>query len=143
MILSCHQEKNLKEAFERHHLRLTEQRKHVFALLVSQKDHPTADEVHMRAKKAIGAVSLATIYNCLDALVACGLVKQVNVEREPSRYCSNLRDHAHFHCKHTGRVYDIDLPENTLDALKEVLPEGFDAESVELSFGGKIKSDQI
>jgi len=65
--------------------RLTPQRREVYNVLLEDRDHPTATEVFIRAKKRIPAISLATVYNCLETLVECGLAKQVNVEREATR----------------------------------------------------------
>ena len=31
-------------------------------------------------------ISMATVYNCLDALVKCGLVRQVNLDRGATRF---------------------------------------------------------
>jgi Fur family peroxide stress response transcriptional regulator len=56
------------------------------------------------------SISLATIYNCLDALVASGLVKQVNLNRAPTRYCANLKEHSHFYCEACGTVSDVETP---------------------------------
>jgi len=46
-------------------------------------DHPTAEEVFIRAKREMPDISMATVYNCLDALVECGLARQVTLERAP------------------------------------------------------------
>lgn len=120
-------------------LRATPQREMVYEVLLEKRDHPTADEVFARAKSRMPAISLATVYNCLETLVGCGLVKQVNHERESTRYCPNLREHAHFHDLESGRVYDIDLPEGLVAQLKSMLPTGFDAANVELNFHGRSK----
>jgi len=117
--------------------RSTRQREHVFAVLLDKRDHPTADEVYARARSTMPAISLATVYNCLETLVTCGLVRQVNIDREPSRYCPNLREHAHFHDQRSGRVLDIDVPSTFLANLKRLLPAGFEAEHIEVSFHGK------
>jgi Fur family peroxide stress response transcriptional regulator len=61
----------------------------------------------------------------------------VNIEREPSRYCPNLQEHAHFHDQCSGRVLDIDVPSTFLSKLKQLLPAGYEAQHVELSFHGK------
>ena len=41
---------------------------------------------------------MATVYNCLDALVKCGLARQVTLERGAARFCPNMREHGHFYC---------------------------------------------
>lgn len=142
MTLNARDKKALAEALAKHGLRSTRQREHVFAVLLTKRDHPSADEVYTRAKSGIPGISLATVYNCLETLVACGLVKQVNHERESTRYCPNLAHHAHFHDKATGRMMDIDLPPSVLDELRRILPSGFLAENIEISFHGSSAEKQ-
>ena len=77
---------------------MTKQRKVVYEILMDERDHPTASEVFLRAKAQMPGISLATVYNCLEAMTQAGLIKQVNVVREASRFCPNLRPHAHFFC---------------------------------------------
>ena len=118
-------------------LRSTPQREVVFNTLLNKRDHPTADEVYARVRHDMPTISLATVYNCLETLVQCNLVRAVNFERGPTRYCPNLRPHAHFHDEQTGATYDIDLPAEVLENVNAVLPQGYDASSVEIIFRGK------
>lgn len=118
-------------------LRSTRQREQVYGIIMGERDHPTADEIYARAKEAMPTISLATVYNCLETLVECGLVRQVNFERESSRFCPNLNEHAHFYCKKTGKVFDIDLPPKAVKELRAVLPAGFEMETFELSYRGE------
>jgi Fur family peroxide stress response transcriptional regulator len=118
-------------------LRATPQREVVYSVLLKRRDHPTAEDVFARAKPEMPAISLATVYNCLETLVQCDLVRAVNFERGPTRYCPNLRPHAHFHDEATGATHDIDLPPGILAQVKAVLPPEFDAKSVEIIFRGK------
>ena len=128
----------LDKALAKSGLRSTRQREQVYGIIMGERDHPTAEEIFDRAKQDMPTISLATVYNCLDTLVDCGLVRQVNFERESSRFCPNLNEHAHFYCKSTGKVYDIDLTAQALHELQAVLPEGFEMETFELSFRGQV-----
>jgi Fur family peroxide stress response transcriptional regulator len=121
-------------------LRATPQREVVYNVLLKKRDHPTADEVFARVKSELPSTSLATVYNCLETLVSCDLVRTVNFERGPTRYCPNLRPHAHFHDEHSGKTHDIDLPPDVLDKVRAVLPSGYEAKSVEIIFRGKARS---
>ncbi len=121
-------------------LRTTPQREVVYNVLLKKRDHPTADEVFARVKSEMPTISLATVYNCLETLVQCDLVRAVNFERGPTRYCPNLAPHAHFHDEQTGATHDIELPPGLLDRVNSVLPAGYDAKSVEIIFRGKAKS---
>ena len=118
-------------------LRSTPQREVVYNVLLKKRDHPTADEVFARVKSELPTISLATVYNCLETLVQCDLVRAVNFERGPTHYCPNLRPHAHFHDEQTGKTHDIDLPPALLEKVSAVLPRGYDAKSVEIIFRGK------
>lgn len=118
-------------------LRNTPQREVVYHALLKKRDHPTADEVFARVKAELPTISLATVYNCLETLTQCGLVRAVNFERGPTRYCPNLHPHAHFHDDATGSTHDIDLPPGLLDQLRALLPAGYSAEAIEINFHGK------
>lgn len=118
-------------------LRSTPQREVVYNVLLKKRDHPTADEVYARVRAELPTISLATVYNCLETLVECSLVRAVNFERGPTRYCPNLHPHAHFHDEQTGETHDIDLPPALLDKVNGILPRGYDAKSVEIIFRGK------
>ena len=118
-------------------LRATPQRELVYRSLLQQRDHPTAEEVFARVKAEMPTISLATVYNCLETLVQCRLIRQVNRERSSTRYCPNLRPHAHFHDELTGEIHDVDLPATFVDHLKAILPDNFHASSVEITFLGK------
>ncbi len=94
-------------------LRLTRQRREVYDVLMEQRDHPTATELFIRVKERVPSISLATVYNCLETLAGAGLVKQVNLDRAPSRYCPNLDDHGHFHCTGCGLITDVEFMEGS------------------------------
>ena len=119
-------------------LRSTPQREVVYQVILAKRDHPTAEEIFARVKASMPTISLATVYNCLDTLVQCGLIKQVNFVREPTRYCPNLHEHAHFHDEKTGEIHDVAIPGGLTDRLRAVLPPGYVAEHIDLSFRGSI-----
>ena len=116
--------------------RMTPQRREVYGVLMERRDHPTATEVFIRAKQRMPTISLATVYNCLDTLVGAGVVKQVNVDREPSRYCGNLSPHAHFHCEDCGAVLDLDLKDDVEPSDLVKVSRGASVEKVEVVVRG-------
>jgi Fur family peroxide stress response transcriptional regulator len=127
----------LTERLAERGFRFTAQREHVYHVLKGERDHPTAEQVFLRAKSAMPEISMATVYNCLDALVKCSLVKEVNLDRGASRYCPNMGEHCHFYCAHCERVYDIDLPGSVAKSDPPVkLPRGFKATGYDLSVRG-------
>lgn len=116
--------------------RMTRQRKVVYEVLMSERDHPTASEVFLRAKHVMPGISLATVYNCLETMTHAGLVKQVNVDRDASRYCPNLRPHAHFYCTGCEQIIDIDLQPVADASAPWSLPEGSRVDHLEVSMKG-------
>lgn len=118
-------------------LRNTPQRELVYGVLVKKRDHPTADEVYARVRAEMPTISLATVYNCLEALVQCNVVRQVNFERGPTRYCPNLHPHAHFRDERTGSTIDVDVPPSLIEQLKSHLPPGFAVSDVDITFRGQ------
>jgi Fur family peroxide stress response transcriptional regulator len=114
--------------------RFTPQRQRVYDVLMQKRDHPTADEVFIRAKKQMPEISHATVYNCLDALVKSGLVRQVALDRGATRFCPNMHEHCHFYCDACDRVYDVDLPASMQQAV--ALPKGFHAKHFDMAIHG-------
>ena len=119
-------------------LRMTRQRQEVYRILQQERNHPTANDVFMRVKDRLPNISLATVYNCLEALVEHGIIRQVNFERESSRYCPNLSDHGHFHDAATGVIHDVHFkPGIQLTDLLD-LPPGALIEDIEITLRGKL-----
>jgi Fur family peroxide stress response transcriptional regulator len=112
--------------------RFTPQREHVYAVLLQKRDHPTAEEVFIRAKREMPDISMATVYNCLDALVQCGLARQVTVERGAARFCPNMQEHCHFYCDKCQSVFDIQLA----PGAGMPLPKGFRAQRYDVTIHG-------
>jgi Fur family transcriptional regulator, peroxide stress response regulator len=120
------------ERLARRGLRFTSQRQEVYEVLLARSDHPTAEQVFIRAKKEMPDISMATVYNCLDALVKCGLARQVTLDRGATRFCPNMQDHGHFYCDSCESVFDVNLPA----AAGSCLPKGFKAERFDIAIHG-------
>jgi Fur family peroxide stress response transcriptional regulator len=101
---------------------------------MEQRDHPTAEEVFIRAKGRMPEISMATVYNCLDALVRSGVARQVTVDRGAARFCPNMQEHGHFHCDSCNHVFDIDFPKDGPGCV--ALPKGFKASRYEIAIHG-------
>ncbi len=119
-------------------LRMTRQRQEVYRILMQERNHPTANDVFMRIRETLPSVSLATVYNCLEALVQHGIIRQVNFDREPSRYCPNLDEHGHFHDESTGVIHDVRFKPgvNLADLLD--LPPGAVIKDIEITLRGAL-----
>jgi Fur family peroxide stress response transcriptional regulator len=117
--------------------RMTKQRRVVYDVLTEELDHPTASEVFMRSKERMPGISLATVYNCLETLTQAGIVRQVNVDRDASRFCPNLEPHAHFFCSQCHQVFDIKLKRSANAVSPWRLPRGSKVDDVEVAMKGR------
>jgi len=121
-------------------LRMTRQRQEVYRILQLERNHPTANDVFMRVKDRLPNISLATVYNCLEALVQHGIIRQVNFDRESSRYCPNLSEHGHFHDQATGVIHDVEFKSGVDLANVLNLPPGTVVDDVVITLRGKFAS---
>ena len=115
---------------------MTRQRKVVYEVLLDELDHPTATEVFARSQEQMPGISLATVYNCLETLTQVGAVKQVNLDREASRYCPNLNPHAHFYCTECNEVLDIHLADQSRAETPWKLPSGIQLNQIDVTMKG-------
>jgi Fe2+ or Zn2+ uptake regulation protein len=127
---SAHQ---LTERLNTSGFRFTPQRQHVYDVLQQKLDHPTAEDVFIRAKRVMPEISHATVYNCLDALVKCGLVRKVQLERGATRFCPNMEEHCHYYCDKCGAVFDVALP---ADSTSLRSPKGFKVDHYDIAVHG-------
>ena len=125
---------NFSQRLTTNGFRFTPQRQQVYDVLLQKRDHPTADEVFIRAKKQMPEISHATVYNCLDALVKSGLIRQVTLDRGATRFCPNMHEHCHFYCDECDAVFDVDLPPGAHAAV--ALPRGFRARHFDIAIHG-------
>ena len=130
--------KNTADTLEIPGLRMTKQRKEVYRVLMENRDHPTAAEVYERVKQSTPGISLATVYNCLETLVEHHAVRQVNFERESSRYCPNLNEHGHFHDEDTGTILDVQFKKGVKLSDFLELPEGAQISNLDITLRGKL-----
>jgi len=126
-------ERELGERLAISGFRFTAQRRCVYDVLRETFDHPTADEILIRAKRTLPEISHATVYNCLDALVACGLVRKVQLEHRAARFCPNMEEHCHYFCDKCGAVFDVALSTNSAVIPQ---PKGFKIDHYDIAVHG-------
>ena len=101
-------------------IRVTSQRRTVIAALVQSHDHPTAEDVHARAKTVDRSVSFATVYRALATLVDAAIVQRISVDDGPSRFeMAPKTEHDHLVDVDNGEV--LELASEELAALRSRL----------------------
>jgi Fe2+ or Zn2+ uptake regulation protein len=115
-------EAELRHALEVAGWRFTRQRAAVFEFLRSVHTHPTAEEVFSTVRRGLPNISLATVYKCLEALVACKLASKLASGDGPARYDCRTDNHYHFRCLKSHQVRDLDI-EHDPDLLEKLAPQ--------------------
>lgn len=87
--------------------RLTKQRQLILDLLRQDHSHPTVDDLYKKVKAMMPGVSLATVYRNLNWLTKLGVVREISMPDQVSRWDGGQSDHDHFICHVCKKIYDI------------------------------------
>lgn len=118
--------------------KLTAQRRVVAEVLAGEHVHLTADAVYGRAQRLLPEISLATVYNALNELVAMGEVLEISTGLGPKRYDPNTTTpHHHLYCIECGALRDV-TPEGTERlGLPPSERHGFELVDMDIVFRGR------
>ena len=112
------EETRLIEALREAGLRLTPQRMAICRFLAGTDIHPTAQDVYQALKPAFPSLSLATVYNTLEALVSLGAVHALgDAGDDTTHYDANITPHINLVCIRCHRV--LDVPNEIVAALEK------------------------
>lgn len=100
---------NFKSVSRKNKLPLTPQKLAIFRTLASSCSHPGVQDIYDRVKETFPNISLATVYKNLNKLAALGLITEIPIPGETSRYDAKLDIHGHAVDTVDGRVYDFDI----------------------------------
>ena len=92
-------------------LRPTKQRLKICKYLFDRKKtfHFTVETLNKKINKnGITKVSLATIYNTVEAFTRAGYLKEILTSKNKSYYDTNIKSHHHFYDEETKELTDID-----------------------------------
>ncbi len=108
--------------------------------------HPTADQLYKDVSSRVSGLSLATVYNTLEAFCQAGLAQKLpgltsaGSGSASARYDATIDNHLHIRCTRTGEV--IDVPGDLSSQLLESLPQTV-IDELERRIGFKIDQVQI
>jgi Fur family peroxide stress response transcriptional regulator len=137
--------KEMEQALQTAGYRITAQRKAILDYLVSTLEHPGAYKILEEVKKVQPRLSLATVYNTLQALTQNGLIKMLTF-REDNRYEANLSFHINLICTSCGRIQDFEAETHmSPEEVREKI--GFEVMTYRMEYHGlcsecKAKADQ-
>lgn len=103
-------------------------RQAIYELLLSTKEHPSAEWIYNNLKLEYPDLSLGTVYRNLKVLEENGSVRSVAVVDGRERYDALMSPHSHFVCNKCKRVVDVffskAVPELTeylnIEGVKEI-----------------------
>ncbi len=101
----------LVHALEESGLRITPQRIWVCQELCRREDHPTAQQIHATLHSQYPSLSLTTVYQTLDRLVALGVITSIGrIGDEAEHYDAQNGPHGHIVCRTCQRIRDYFSP---------------------------------
>ncbi|MCW9024107.1 MAG: transcriptional repressor [Gammaproteobacteria bacterium] len=124
-----------------HGITPTKQRLEIAQILFARPQHLSAEQVLSRLNEERPKASKATIYNTLGLFAQKGLVRELIVDPTKIFYDSNTSDHHHFYNVDTGKLFDVPADSNMVVDNLPNLPDGTVAESVDIIFRIKNKSN--
>jgi Fur family peroxide stress response transcriptional regulator len=119
-------------------MRPTPQRDAIYRALVEAHDHPSPEVICARVRRAMPALSLATVYKTLEVLVRLGLADELPATGKTKRYDANMDRHHHVVCTRCGVVRDH--YDAALDRLAEATRlRGFTVHRVSVHIHGQCE----
>lgn len=127
---------NVRSLFASRLIRCTKQRVEVYQCLAATKSHPTAEQLHRMVQSSAPGISLATVYNTLEALCEAGLSRKIpSAGGGGARYDADMTDHLHV-VTEDGRL--VDVPEDLALQLMAAMPSDL-ADRLEARLGASIR----
>lgn len=100
--------KHFRELCAQHGLAVTHQRQIIYEALQDMPGHPSPEEVYLRVRKKIPAISLATVYKNINLFLESGLFHEVSLHYGSLRVETNSHPHHHLVCTSCRSIYDIE-----------------------------------
>ena len=109
------------------------QRVKIMEFLQNNHIHPSVNDIYFALIKEIPSLSKTTVYNTLNLMKECSLVKILNIDETEAHYDINTHPHGHFMCTKCGEICDIDTK---LDEGSCNLLDGYIVEHIEFTLFG-------
>jgi Fur family peroxide stress response transcriptional regulator len=99
-------------------MRVTPQRLEIYRMMATTKSHPTAQMIYNELRLRFPSLSLATVYNTLEAFVNLGIINVLGTAGDEAvHYDADTSPHINLACVSCHRV--IDLPSKHVHALDQ------------------------
>lgn len=109
----------LKNYLKKYNINPSTIRLNVLDILLSDKEHLTAEDIYINLKKLIPTLSKTSIYNTLDIFSQKGLIKPITLHEKENRYDIKVNPHGHFKCIKCNKIYDFNIDHMEYKDLKD------------------------
>jgi Fur family ferric uptake transcriptional regulator len=105
---------------------------------VAGDPHITAERAAERVRREIGAISLQSVYDALNVLVAGGVIRRIQPAGSPARFECRVGDnHHHLICRLCGRIVDVDCAVGRAPCLTASHDSGYEIDEAEVAYWGR------
>lgn len=104
----------------------------ILQVILSSKEHPTAEQIFMEMKKRNSKIVQATVYNNLKSLNDSGKIIRISQAGFPDRY-DNTSRHDHMICRFCGAITDIFCLDDMTEAIENQLGEKIESYDLRIS----------
>jgi Fe2+ or Zn2+ uptake regulation protein len=127
--------KQVVEALQEHGIQPSAQRVAVGEYVLFTDEHPSADQVWARVKKAFPMLPRATVYNTLNLFVKKGLLRRLVLAEGKVVFDPNVESHHHFIDEETGIIHDV--PWHALEVRKVEPLKGYEIREYQVVMHGR------
>jgi Fur family peroxide stress response transcriptional regulator len=122
------------EKYKKIGIKLTPQRLAILDYLEGNTAHPSVEEIYREVSKRFPTMSVATVYNTLEALAERGSVLALTIDPQKKRYDPNTRHHHHLICTRCRKIEDVHADFDL--AVPGIRDKGFEVKGSHVEFYG-------
>lgn len=117
-------------------VQLTPQRRAVLQVVRDANDHPSANEIYQRVQTIQPGIAYSTVYNALNVLVAGGLIQELKIGDQASRYDGRTETHHHALCLGCGILAEVEMALTERQWSEVAEQTGFAMKNYHIQFTG-------
>ncbi|MHA1990147.1 MAG: Fur family transcriptional regulator [Candidatus Hodarchaeales archaeon] len=88
--------------------KVTPQRVAICKFILSNKNHPSVDDIYLEMKKNYPSMSMATVYKTVSMLAELNLITELTFKGQYTRYDPNKSLHVNVICPKCSKILDYE-----------------------------------